>query len=197
MSPWSSLSSLAAHLGTGRPVPGFQRLHLPLPNAARSSVGMSKSHANTHRRALDLFDQHIQLNEKRRAALPQKWSQFTAAQLCRADVWSGFGEFLSEEHIIAESDRGGGHHLAIGTQLDYLGAALNQAAAKFKATGDDATKLFFTCLDPKASTEAACWLRQLKGKMVRTAMQRAKDNGEELDKSVTPIYGVHVRAAEC
>ena len=82
--------------------------------------------------------------------------------------------------------------LAVGTQLDYFGAALNAAAARFKATGSDRVKIFFTCLDTKASTDEAQWLQKLRDKMVATGFKRAQESGEKVDHSVTPLYPEHV-----
>ena len=153
---------------------------------------MSKSHANTKARALALFEAYRTSDGARASLLPVRWDLLSAAQVCRTDVWDGFAEFLSEEYL-SEASRDQDGHLAIGTQLDYLGAALNQAAARFKAVGDASVKLFFTCLDGKASTDEADWLRKLKDKMVKRAFKRARDNGEEIDHSCTPVYGEDVR----
>ena len=152
----------------------------------------SKSSTNTKSRALDLFEQCRKSSSARRSRLPKCWDRLSAAQLCRTDVWDDFIKFLSEEYVSETADSEDGF-LSVGTQLGYLGAALNAAAARFKVTGDDSVKLFFTCLDPKASTDAAAWLRKKKDQMVKLAFTRAKENGEELDTSCTPVYGDDVR----
>ena len=152
----------------------------------------SKSRVNTKSRALDLFEEFRTSSDARASRLPRPWQKLSAAQLCRAEVWDDFIQFLSEEYISETADSEDGL-LSIGTQLGYLGPVLNEAAARFKATVDDRVKLFFTCLDPKASTDAAAWLKKQKDKMVKLAFKRAKENGEELDTSCTPVYGEDVR----
>ena len=149
----------------------------------------SKSRVNIKSRALDLFEEFRTSSDARASRLPRPWQKLSAAQLCHAEVWDDFIQFLSEEYISETADSEDGL-LSIGTQLGYLGAVLNEAAARFKATGDDRVKLFFTCLDPKASTDAAAWLKKQKDKMVKLAFKRAKENGEELDTSCTPAYPI-------
>ena len=134
----------------------------------------SKSRVNTKSRALDLFEECRTSSDARASRLPRPWQKLSAAQLCRAEVWDDFIQFLSEEYISETADSEDGL-LSIGTQLGYLGAVLNEAAARFKATGDDRVKLFFTCLDPKASTDAAAWLKKQKDKMVKLAFIQARE----------------------
>jgi hypothetical protein len=79
-----------------------------------------------------------------------------------------------------------------------MGCAVNMALTLSKSIQtDDATRhkasLFFTCLDPRAGTDSAVWYRRLKDQIVRWGFQYSMDNGEDLDKSDTPLYPVDVR----
>eukprot|EP00966_Prymnesium_polylepis_P333908 7389315-Prymnesium_polylepis.1 len=78
--------------------------------------------------------------------------------------------------------------------MDYLGLLLNLASDRWKVTGSDSVKLFFTCLETNSTTESAVWLRKMKAKMIRICFASAKESGEEMDKSVEPVYREHLRA---
>ena len=129
---------------------------------------------------------HNERADSAQQRLPKRWELLSAEQLCRMPVWDGFAKYLME--YISQSARSDDGFLAVGTQLDYFGAALNAAAARFKATGSDRVKIFFTCLDTKASTDEAVWLQRLRDKMVATGFKRAQESGEQVDHSVTPLY---------
>ena len=156
-------------------------------------MSKSKSHANTKARSLDLFEEYRVSSDEAKKLLPRTWNQLTAAQVCRIPVWDGYAEYVSRVPKQTGPDAGE-TTLAIGTVLDYLGAALNCAAARFKATGDDSVKIFFTCLDSKSSTDEAVWLQKLRNRLIREALEDAKETGAVLDKSCTPIDSEHVRA---
>ena len=53
--------------------------------------------------------------------------------------------------------------------------------------------MFFTCLDPKAGTPSALWLRRLKSGIKRFVFERSIAQGDRIDKSETPVYSLHVR----
>jgi len=78
--------------------------------------------------------------------------------------------------------------LAVGPATNYLRILLNLVSDRFKACGTSETKLFLTALDSYANTEAALWFKSVKRKMVRAIFQRSMSNGEEMDKSETPLY---------
>ena len=113
---------------------------------------------------------HNERADSAQQRLPKRWELLSAEQLCRMPVWDGFAKYLME--YISQSARSEDGFLAVGTQLDYFGAALNAAAARFKATGSDRVKIFFTCLDTKASTDEAQWLQKLRDKMVTSGFKR-------------------------
>ena len=152
-----------------------------------------KSHEQTRSRARDLFDLFRHSTEVRFGNI-KSWSLQTAQTCCRQALWDDFAKFLLHEYKIEKGQRNEGRHLGVGTLLDYFGALLNQAKARFLATGDDSVKIFFTCLDKNAGTEQAKWLRKLKEEIVRKCFERAKEDGEELDNSVVPIYLQHIEA---
>ena len=120
------------------------------------------------------------------------WHDARAESVCRCLVINGFAEHLSEDYIIS-GGKHDGQHLKLGvTVLDYLGAFMCQCSDRWKATGNDTLKLFFTCQDTKANTESAIWYRKLKARIVRICFDRALEDGESMDNSVAPVYRAHV-----
>ena len=114
------------------------------------------------------------------ALYPVPFDELEETVVCSMELYSGFAKFLMDEYVI-EQGASAGRHLACGTALDYLGALLNLAAAKFKAVGTPATRMFFTCLDVKATTDEAEWLRGIKNTLIREDFERRKEAGEEMD----------------
>ena len=94
----------------------------------------STSSTNTKARALALFEEfravHNERADSAQQRLPKRWELLSAEQLCRIPVWDGFAKYLMD--YISQSARSEDGFLAVGTQLDYFGAALNAAAARFK-----------------------------------------------------------------
>ena len=70
---------------------------------------------------------------------------------------AGFAKYLYDEYVIEEGSRNEGRFLALGSQLDYVGALVNLAAARFKATGSAELREFFTMLDPKSNSDSAVY----------------------------------------
>ena len=73
----------------------------------------------------------------------------------------------------------------------YLGILLNLSKAEFFATGTDATKLFFTCLDADATTDSSLWYSRLKSSVWKISFDRAMIAGEKMDSSASPLYTEH------
>eukprot|EP00873_Tetraselmis_striata_P036644 jgi/Tetstr1/456908/TSEL_043578.t1 len=69
---------------------------------------------------------------------------------------------------------------------------MNMAANKYKAIGTNGSKLFFTCLDINSTTSEAKWWKGLRANIKRLLFQRARDAGDQLDNSETPIYSSDV-----
>ena len=133
---------------------------------SRWCVMVGKSHANTQSRALDLFELFRTSSEKWLALVPLPWDRARAESICRFIVIDGFQVFLTEEYMIS-GGKHDGQYLKLGTILDYLGAFICQCSDRWKATGDDALKMFFTCKDTRTNTESAHWYRKLKARVVR------------------------------
>ena len=114
------------------------------------------------------------------------------AQLIRHGLWERFAEFMLNEYEVEDGKMPLRHdepkRLACSVVINYLRIMLNLVADKWKAIGSNAAKLFCTCLDPHATTEAAKWLGGIKKKIIRICFERDKINGELTDKSETPIY---------
>jgi hypothetical protein len=155
------------------------------------STGCSKSWTQQQQNVIRIFDDKFRQSSNDLKQLPP-FEQLPEASLRDEHLYAQFALFSTEEYKI----EGGTHHgnfLSCDTVLNYFSSLINQAASLCKATGDDATKLFFSCLEAKASTPSAKWLQGVKHNIVRTLFQRAMESGEEMDKSAAPIFLVHVQ----
>jgi len=85
-----------------------------------------------------------------------------------------------------------GNHLSQGSAVPYLSNLLNQARDQVRASNDGTTRLFFTCLEDKCSTDSAVWLHALKKEMNSVIFERAKAAGSKMDFSQLPIYKHHI-----
>jgi hypothetical protein len=149
------------------------------------------SHTQTKARALELYEDYRTSEEHAPPSLP-RWSRMTEDVFCKCRLHESFVDWLANTHVIAEGQRNAGSKYAGGTVLDYYGAFLNQGYDKFNATGSAETKLWFTCLDSKSNSETACWLRKMKRKIYSSWIARMVEIGEEIDKSVPPVYAEHL-----
>jgi hypothetical protein len=101
---------------------------------------------------------------------------------------------LAKDYLI-DTGTHKGKHLSTDTALNYLSSAMNQASSRFKATTvSDATRLFFTCLDPNSFTDEAQWLKRVKKEVIRWNFQRAMLAGEKMDHSAEPLFLEDVKA---
>ena len=94
------------------------------------SRGQSVSMSNTRKASLKAFELFRTCDPAITAMLPRPWGDLTAEELCTMDVWARFATYLHDTH-----KKDNGEYLATGTVIDYLGAALNMASDRFKATG--------------------------------------------------------------
>lgn len=151
------------------------------------SKGDSKSWSDGKANVLRIFNLFRVKDgiEEAFAAMPE-------AQLIRHGLWERFAEFMLNEYEVEDGKTPLRHdepkRLACSVVINYLRIMLNLVADKWKAIGSNAAKLFCTCLDPHATTEAAKWLGGIKKKIIRICFERDKINGELTDKSETPIY---------
>jgi hypothetical protein len=162
--------------------------------ATMASDGQSGSIVKSRANADRIFELYQRSSDERRALYPGAWRELDETTLCDKDVYAGLAQFLVHEYKIAEGDRNAGQRLGCDGVLGIIGALISKAAAKFKATGTDATKLFFTCNSPKETTDAAVWLQGLKRNIRRETMNRARESGAELDESAPSLYLSHTRA---
>lgn len=116
------------------------------------------------------------------------WDELDEDTLCSTRVYGQFAHFLTEVYKHKSS------FLEVATAVNYLNCLINMASAKFKSSGKAETRLFFTCLDVNASTDAAVWLRGVRKNTQRTFFLRAQQAGTPMDKSEVPIYLLHLRA---
>jgi len=155
------------------------------------SAGTSDATKAAQRNALRLFEKCLGQGTDEPWA-GRTWDSLDESILCSHGVYESFAYFLTVTYIIEPGARNAGKHLAVETVLNTLGLVLNLARAKFAATGSDATKLFFTCLDSQSRTPHASWLRGLKINIRRRCFIRSRDAGEDTDQSATPIYFHHL-----
>ena len=160
-----------------------------------SGRGTSKSSVSLRTRSKGIFEEWRSASTEATAHCPAEWDKLPATILCACAVYNMFAHFVAKDYLIKDGV-GVGKHLALKTALGYLCCLVNLASDKFKATGDARVQVFFTCLDARASTRTpeAVWFRGLKINIVRICFQRARDDGEELDKSAVPLYLAHVRS---
>lgn len=125
---------------------------------------------------------------------PVAFDNLPEVTVCSPEYYGEFAHYLAHVYRIKKGSPGAGDFLAVGTVLSYLCLLINRAAAKYRATGDASSKLFFTCLDTHAKTDAAKWLLGVKAKLTREIFQRQLKAGTLSDGSETPIYGIHFRA---
>ncbi|KAL1495573.1 hypothetical protein AB1Y20_000282 [Prymnesium parvum] len=140
-----------------------------------------------------LFDDKFRVSDGEREARYGLWKDLPEDVACSEELYERLAHYLVNEHTIPEGQRNAGAFLSCNVAINYLCILLNMAAAKFKTIGNDRTKLFLTCLDVNASTQAAMWLRGLKKKMTRIIFERAKESGQEMDMSAPPLYLEHVQ----
>ena len=111
------------------------------------------------------------------------WDNLPESVLCRQPYYERLAHFLVHTYKIPKGVKNSGLPLACDSVRNYMGTAINRAASKFKAGGDIETKEFFFCLDAKSSSDSATWLHKLKKKIQRVTFERAKEAGEQQDKS--------------
>ena len=102
-------------------------------------------------------------------------------------VYSNFGSYLCDEYTISTGPYKN-HHLSADVATNYMNSVINSSIAKFKGSPTTETLLFATCIDPHSKTEPAKEFFRIKKNMIRIIHQRAVSEGEQMDKSATPIY---------
>ena len=156
------------------------------------SKSKGKSAVNGLSRALDLHEEWRTSNAERRKVCPKTFAKADAQQLACREMYAGFAHYLVHEVIISEGNKHVGKHLALGTALDYLSLVLNHAAVRCENADDPEVIRFFTCVHKDSKTASADWMRKLRNIMVRICFARAKESGEEMDHSATPLYRAHL-----
>ena len=114
-------------------------------------------------RIINLFRQST---EERLQQYPKPWREMGEAACCEPAFYSDFAGFLLHEYVI-EGGQYDGEFLSCASVTNYLSCAINMASDRFKATGSNQAKLFFTCLDTNANTDSAQWLRGIKANITR------------------------------
>ena len=132
---------------------------------------------------LRILNEFVAHDEPTRSDGIKEWAQLGEAVLCRCAFYERLAHWLVHTYKIPKGVRNAGLPLACDSVRNYIGTAINHAATKFKAQGTIETREFFFCLDSKSSSEAAQWLHKLKKKIQRVTFERAKEAGEQQDKS--------------
>ena len=152
-------------------------------------VGQAHSHSwlGAQKNVVRIFDSKFRASSPaRQQAYPLAWDAMSEAQICNPKLYEDFVRYIKDEYVI-EGGRNNGEKLSVHSVMNYLGCLIQVAANRFKATGSDSSKLFFTCQDPSASTESAQWLRALKTSVQRDLFERAFTSGEQIDKSAPAL----------
>lgn len=151
--------------------------------------GNSESWAKTRKRAFDVVQLFCIY-----ATLPP-WETLGEDSLCGENFYNLLATYLTETYQTKPKGNTPAGFLAPGSVFGYFGCILQFANEKFATLGDDSSKLFLSCVDgSKVNTVSARWLRKLKVKMGREMFARMRNNGEELDKSETPVYSSHIKS---
>jgi hypothetical protein len=150
-----------------------------------SSTGFSDSWVAQKGAAIKVFDEFRVSTPELQALYTKSFDKLPEEIVCRPVVYGQvFHYMLNVYHAKNKKDD---DYLEVSTVVQYMSGLLNHAADRFKATGSDASKLFFTCLEPKANTESARWWVGMKKNAHRLGYKRSKDRGAPIDKSGTPL----------
>ena len=107
-----------------------------------------------------------------------KWEELTEAQVTDTSFYESFASYLLYQYKHKSGGGGELEFLKDDKVCNYVYILINLAKTKFNAKSTNAaTKLFFTCLEAGASTEAAMWLRGIKKNIVRVTSEREKVAG--------------------
>jgi hypothetical protein len=149
---------------------------------ALGSQGGSESWHGQKKNVVRIFDVKFRTSTPElRAEYPQPWAATQEWKLCERPVYERYSHFLLFTYKI-ETGENVGAPLSCDSVVNYTSALLNLAKDKFKAIGSNATRTFFNCLDGGSSDEAKWW-HGLKENIRRVAFERAKEAGEQIDKS--------------
>ena len=122
---------------------------------------------------------------------PVMWDSLPKMTVCSSPMYAHFATFLVTIYLI---DVGAykNQKLSLGSVLDYMGILIQLAYRKYKEDKDRNVYDFFTCLNIKADSASARWWQGTKKNIIRSVLERAKEEGEVLDKSVPPVYLEHI-----
>jgi hypothetical protein len=163
--------------------------------AALSSKGEGASWTAQKKNVLRIFELFRLSDETVAALLPLPFQQLGELDLCQNEVFACFSHYLLHTYII-ENGQYKGRFLSCNSVVDYLQCLLGTVSDRFKANGTAETRLFLTCQDINANTDSAKWMQGLKKHIRKVTFSRAKEAGEELDKSETPLYLAHVQSLQ-
>ena len=149
--------------------------------AALSSTGASKATIASQDRILKLLDQFCAQDPE--CVPPLEWSKQSESLVCSAPFYERFAHYLLHTYVKPQGTKGAGERLDGDTPKVYLNLAINQAANQYKLAGTDDSKRFFLCLDLSSKSPEGIWLRGLRTNLTRNIFDRAKQNGQEMDKS--------------
>ena len=156
------------------------------------STGGSLSWVQQGKNVLNIFDKFRTSDPALKTKYPHPFMELPEDVVCDQEIYSLFATYLLDLYKI-EGGPSSGNGLMHDSALNYLHILINKGASRFKVTGTDASKLFYTCLDPKASTESAKWLQGMKAQMLRKWFGRTKMSSDCHDNSAPPLYLEHVR----
>ncbi len=167
-------------------------LPAPAQHVTITADANSRSWVMQQSRVQRLLDDFVAQNEPERCDGVRTWKELREPVVCGCKFYEDLAGWLVKVYKIPAGCKNAGMPLACDTVRNYLGTALQSAEARFKESTRVETQTFLMCLDAGSRSEPAQWLRKLKTKVQRITFMRAKEAGEQLDKSEVPLYLKHV-----
>ena len=100
------------------------------------------------------------------------WDELSEKTLCSEQIYEEYATWLTYHYKCPVGSKSANKFLAMRPLVNTFCTTINLAKSKFGATASNMAKLFFTCLDPNATTAAARWLRGMKANMRRCVSAR-------------------------
>ena len=123
----------------------------PPTMASITGKGRSASWRGQHASVLKIINAFIEQDEAVRDF--GEWDKLPEDIVCAIPFYERLAHFLLNVYTIPTGVGNMGESLSGDTPKNYLGIAINQAADKWKAVGQDATKRFFSCQDEKSTSD--------------------------------------------
>ena len=149
--------------------------------AALSSMGGSEATRKSQDRIERLLDDFCAQDPE--CTPPPAWASQSEGLVCATGFYERLAYWLLHTYVKPAGAKGAGDPLDGDTPKVYLNLAINLAAKMYKNAGCADSKKFFLCLDLSSKSDEGIWLRGLRTNLTRNIFSRARENGQEMDKS--------------